>query len=48
MGEVKVILMDTYSRHHNDINDLKTYFNSVIDWISSIFINVEKEMRGLE
>lgn len=36
------------SRHHNDINDLKTYFNSVIDWISSIFINVEKEMRGLE
>ena len=35
-------------RHDNNINDLKTYFNSVLDWISSVFINVESEMKGLE
>jgi hypothetical protein len=38
------------SRHRNDnsINELKAYFNSVIDWVSSVFTDVEKEMRGLE
>lgn len=35
-------------RHDNNINELKTYFNTVIDWISTVFIDVEKEMRGLE
>ncbi len=35
-------------RHDNDIRELKTYFNAVIDWVSSVFIDVEKEMRGLE
>ena len=35
-------------RHDNNINDLKTYFNSVIDWFSTVFINVLPEMRGLE
>ena len=35
-------------RHDNNINELKTYFNSVIDWVDSIFINVYDEMRGLE
>lgn len=35
-------------RHDDNINDLKSYFNSVLDWISSVFINVENEMRGLE
>ena len=41
---------DYVSRHRYDknINELKRYFNSVIDWISSIFIDVIKEMRGLE
>jgi uncharacterized protein with ParB-like and HNH nuclease domain len=41
---------DYMSRHRNDknITELKTYFNSVIDWISSVFIDVENEMRGLE
>jgi len=41
---------DYMSRHRKDTNikELKTYFNSVIDWISSVFIDVEKEMRGLE
>lgn len=35
-------------RYDDNIDELKTYFNSVIDWASSVFINVEKEMRGLE
>ncbi len=35
-------------RHDSNINELKTYFNTVIDWISTVFIDVEKEMRGLE
>lgn len=37
-------------RHRNDtnINELKTYFNCVIDWVSTVFIDVEKEMKGLE
>jgi hypothetical protein len=36
------------NRKHDNIKELKTYFNSVIDWISSIFTDVESEMRGLE
>ncbi len=41
---------DYMSRHRKDTNitELKNYFNSVIDWISSVFIDVENEMRGLE
>lgn len=41
---------DYMSRHRNDknINELKTYFNSVLDWVSSVFIDVESDMRGLE
>lgn len=41
---------DYMSRHRFDknINELKKYFNSVIDWVSSIFIDVESEMRGLD
>lgn len=41
---------DYMSRHRFDknINELKKYFNSVIDWVSSIFTDVESEMRGLE
>lgn len=35
-------------RHDGDIKELKTYFNSVIDWVSGVFIDVEKEMCGLE
>jgi len=38
------------SQHRNDnnINGLKNYFNSVIDWVSTVFIDVIPEMRGLE
>ncbi len=35
-------------RRATDINELKTYFNSVIDWASSVFTDVKSEMRGLE
>ena len=41
---------DYMSRHRNDSNitELKTYFKSVIDWVSGVFKTVESEMRGLE
>ncbi len=35
-------------RTENSINEMKTYFNSVIDWVSTVFTDVESEMRGLE
>lgn len=43
-------ISDYMSRHRfdNSINELKQYFNSVINWVSSIFTDVESEMRGLE
>ena len=34
-------------RYDDNINELKAYFTSVIDWVSSVFIDVESEMRGL-
>lgn len=38
------------SRHRFDTNitELKDYFTSVIDWVSTVFIDVESEMKGLE
>lgn len=41
---------DYMSSHRTDdsIAELKDYFNSVIEWISSVFDDVEKEMRGLQ
>ncbi len=35
-------------RTKGNINELKAYFNDVIDWVSSVFKDVEKEMQGLE
>ncbi len=35
-------------RTDKNITELKNYFNSVIDWASSVFTDVESEMRGLE
>lgn len=35
-------------RNDNNINELKTYFTTVIDWIDTIFIDVENEMKGIE
>lgn len=41
---------DYMSRHRYDTNitELKNYFNSVIDWVSTVFTDTENEMRGLE
>lgn len=42
--------IDSYmSRHRYDdnINELETYFNSVIDWVSTVFIDVIPNMKGL-
>lgn len=38
------------SQHRQDtsISEVKTYFNSVIDWVSGVFTMVESEMCGLE
>lgn len=41
------VYMSTH-RNDNNINGLKTYFNSVIDWVSTVFVDVLPEMRGLE
>ena len=43
--------IDDYMSSHRrvaDISELKTYFNTVLNWIDSIFKNVEPEMRGLD
>lgn len=46
------LTVDAYlAQHRNDtdINQLKTYFTSVIDWVSTVFPGTPaKEMRGLE
>lgn len=41
---------DYMARHRYDttIQELKTYFNCVIDWVSGVFLDVEKEMSGIE
>ena len=45
-GHVKEYM--SQHRHDTNINEMKTYFNSVIDWIGSVFLDVESEMRGRE
>jgi 5-methylcytosine-specific restriction endonuclease McrA len=41
---------DYMSRHRfeKNITELKNYFTSVIDWVSTVFTDVESEMRGLD
>jgi 5-methylcytosine-specific restriction endonuclease McrA len=43
-------ISDYMSQHRKDknIKELKTYFNTVIDWVSGVFTEVESEMCGLE
>jgi hypothetical protein len=36
------------NRYKNTIDELETYFNSVLDWVSGVFRDVESEMCGLE
>lgn len=44
--------IDGYMKDHRwdtDINELKTYFNTVVDWISGVFTSPpDSSMRGLE
>ncbi|SYW14283.1 HNH endonuclease family protein [Oenococcus oeni] len=43
--------IDTYMSQHrfdNNIADLKSYFETVIDWVSTVFKDVKKEMQGVE
>jgi hypothetical protein len=43
-------IVDYMSSHRYDdnIKELKIYFKSVIDWVSTVFLDVESEMCGLE
>lgn len=47
----KNMTIDAYMskhRHDNSINELENYFRSVIDWASTTFTMVERDMCGLE
>jgi hypothetical protein len=35
-------------RNENNIDEVKNYFNKVINWVSTVFKDVEPEMKGLE
>lgn len=51
LGWVSSGAIDSYMsmhRHDNNIDELNVHFNRVIDWISSVFTDVESEMKGLE
>lgn len=36
------------NRYKDDISEVKSYFENVLDWASTLFTNVEDEMCGLE
>jgi hypothetical protein len=47
----KNITVENYmaeNRFKDNINEIKTYFTTVIDWASAVFIDVKKEMKGLD
>ena len=52
VADAKGLAVDGYLDQHRqdeNINELKAYFDTVIDWIGSVFIRPpDKEMRGLE
>jgi hypothetical protein len=35
-------------RYDDNIKELKTYFNTVLDWVCGVFVDVESEMKGLD
>lgn len=45
-GNVEVYMSE--HRRSDNIDELRDYFNKVIDWVSNTFVDVESEMRGLE
>lgn len=43
--------IDEYMSRHRwdkDVQEVQAYFNSVIDWVDGVFVEVKKEMCGLE
>ena len=44
-GNISHYMME--HRFDDNINELKTYFNTVIDWVTDMFYSVEKEMRNI-
>lgn len=44
----EIISYMSLHRYDDNINELKTYFTSVIDWVSTVFNDVESEMKGLK
>jgi 5-methylcytosine-specific restriction endonuclease McrA len=44
----QVVSYMSLHRYYKNITELKKYFTSVIDWVSTVFKDVETEMRGLE
>lgn len=45
-GNIEAYMSD--HRRDNNINELKTHFTSVIDWVSSVFTDLTSEMCGIE
>jgi hypothetical protein len=35
-------------RHDDNVDEVKTYFNKVIEWVETVFVDVKPEMKGLE
>lgn len=51
VSSAKGTTVDAYmSRHRKeaDISEMETYFTSVIDWVSGLFLMTDKDMCGLE
>lgn len=47
----KKLSIDEYMsihRHDTDINEMKLYFDTVIEWVNNLFTETKKEMLGLE
>lgn len=47
-GDENISAYMSRNRTSDDISEVKTYFESVIEWAGSIFIETKKEMCGLE
>ena len=47
-GEDHVEAYMSAHRTSGDISEVKAYFNGVINWITTVFADIESEMKGLE
>ena len=48
VSQGNIVAYMSKNRWDENIKELQTYFNTVIEWASGVFIDVEKEMCGLE